>query len=100
VVGEAGRRGVRVSRPAFYHAQAAFEREGIAGLFPHKRGPRGAHKLSEEVVTFIEKLIKEEPIMSSSAMVKKVKERFGVKVHPRSIERALHRRKKKHHEPS
>jgi transposase len=83
------------SRPAFYHAQEAFEREGIAGLLPHKRGPHGAHKLSEEVMSFIEKVSDEEPAVSSAAMVKKVNERFGVKVHPRSIERARNRRKKK-----
>lgn len=83
------------SRPAFYHAQAAFEREGIAGLFPHKRGPRGAHKLSEEVMQFVERLSEEEPTVTSTSMVKRVEERFGVKVHPRSIERARHRRKKK-----
>lgn len=87
------------SRPAFYHAQEVFEREGIAGLFPHKRGPRGAHKLSEEVVLFIEKVSDEEPTLSSSSMVKKVNESFGVKVHPRSIERARNRHKKKRPAP-
>jgi transposase len=83
------------SRPAFYHAQTAFEREGIAGLFPHKRGPRGAHKLSDEVMQFVEQLAEDEPAVTITAMVKRVDERFGVKVHPRSIERARHRRKKK-----
>ena len=87
------------SRPAFYHAQEAFEREGVAGLFPHKRGPRGAHKLSEEVMEFVAKLSEDEPALTSGAMVKKVNERFGVKVHPRSIERARHRHKKKHPTP-
>ena len=82
------------SRPAFYHAQEAFQREGVAGLFPHKRGPHGAHKLSDEIMTFIEKLGGEEPTVTSSTMVKKVSELFGVTVHPRSIERARHRRKK------
>jgi transposase len=68
----------------------------VAGLFPHKRGPHGAHKLSDEIMAFIEKLGGEEPTVTSSTMVKKVSELFGVKVHPRSIERARHRRKKKH----
>ena len=83
------------SRPAFYHAQSAFEREGIAGLFPHKRGPRGAHKLSEEVMQFVEQQTEGEPTVTITAMVKRVNERFGLKVHPRSIERARQRRKKK-----
>ena len=41
------------SRPSFYQAQLAFEQDGLAGLVPHKRGPRQAHKLTEEVLTFI-----------------------------------------------
>src|SRR5205809_6192547 len=28
------------SRPSFYQAQAAFEQAGLAGLIPHKRGPK------------------------------------------------------------
>jgi transposase len=84
------------SRPAFYHAQTAFEREGVAGLLPHKRGPRGAHKLSEEVMEFVEQLCEGEPTVTGSVVAKRVNERFGVKVHPRSIERARDRRKKKH----
>lgn len=82
------------SRPSLYHAQAAFEREGIAGLLPHKRGPHGAHKLSDEIMQYVE-LLCEDETMSSTVIVKKVDEHFGVKVHRRSIERACYRRKKK-----
>jgi transposase len=88
------------SRPAFYHAQTALEREGVAGLLPHKRGPRGAHKLSEEVMEFVEQLCEGEPTVTGSVVAKRVNERFGVKVHPRSIERARDRRKKKRLSPS
>src|SRR3982751_2722323 len=31
-------------RPSFYQAQAAFTQDGLLGLAPHKRGPRGGHK--------------------------------------------------------
>jgi hypothetical protein len=34
------------SRPCFYQAQAAFAKEGLAGLVPRKRGPKQAHKLT------------------------------------------------------
>jgi transposase len=71
-----------VSRLFFYHAQAALRQQGLPGLLPRKRGPRSGHKLSEEVVDFLERVRAED-------------ERFGIKVHPRSIERALVRRKKK-----
>ena len=42
------------SRPTFYQAQAAFAQEGVVGLIPKKRGPRGRHKLTEEVLDFVE----------------------------------------------
>jgi len=37
------------SRPSFYQAQFAFEQGGIAGLVPHKRGPKEAHKLTNKI---------------------------------------------------
>ena len=66
------------SRPSFYQAQAAFAQDGLAGLIPHKRGPRGAHKLTPEVMAFVDEVIEE---------------RFGLRVHPRSIERRLRKKK-------
>ena len=41
------------SRPAFYHARAAFTREGLPGLLPRKRGPKQAHKLTDEVLAVL-----------------------------------------------
>src|SRR5690349_8779773 len=38
-----------VSRPTFYQAQVSFERSGLAGLVPDRRGPKGGHKLTGEV---------------------------------------------------
>src|SRR5260370_29662743 len=38
--------GFGVSRPTFYKAQTAFERAGLAGLLPAKRGPHGPHKIT------------------------------------------------------
>jgi len=32
-----------LSRPTFYQAEAAFERDGVAGLLPQLRGPKSAH---------------------------------------------------------
>jgi len=83
------------SRPSFYQAQAAFARDGLAGLLPRKRGPREAHKLSAEVMTFIQELRVADRSLSASAIAPRVKERFGFDVHPRSIERALQRQEKK-----
>ena len=45
-----------VSRPTFYHAQAAFQRSGLAGLLPARRGPQGGHKLTVEVLDYVASL--------------------------------------------
>jgi transposase len=84
-----------VSRPTFYKAQSGFDRQGLIGLLPAKRGPRTAHKLTEEVMRFIEELRTTEEGLGSPALVERIAERFGVVVHRRSVERALARPKKK-----
>ena len=83
------------SRPSFYHALSAFEQDGLAGLVPRKRGPKQAHKLTEEVLSFIGEMRQKEPSMRLPDLVKLIQERFGTKVHPRSIERSLLRHQKK-----
>jgi transposase len=83
------------SRPSFYQAQAAFERSGLGGLVPAKPGPRRAHKLSDEVVDFVEQKVASGEVSSAAELAPLVKDRFGRAVHPRSIERALARREKK-----
>ena len=83
------------SRPSFYQAQSAFEQDGLAGLVPRKRGPKQAHKLTDEVLTFIGEVRQKEPSIRLPDLVKQIQERFGTKVHPRSIERSLLRHQKK-----
>ena len=43
-----------VSRPTYYQTKANFDKAGLAGLVPQKRGPRGPHKLQGEVLAFVE----------------------------------------------
>jgi transposase len=83
------------SRVSFYQAQSAFEQDGIAGLVPRKRGPKQAHKLNEEVLTFLREVRQKEPSIRLPELVKRIQERFGTTVHPRSIERSLLRHQKK-----
>lgn len=85
------------SRPAFYHAQTVFKEQGLPGLIPKRPGPRGAHKLSEAVMNFLESLLLADTTLGSSDLARAVEERFDVSVHPRSIERAWERRRKKGH---
>jgi transposase len=84
-----------LSRPSFYQAQSGFEREGLGGLLRKKPGPRRSHKLSVEVVEFLESLLAEDAALTPATLVQHVRDRFGRTVHPRSIERALARQKKK-----
>ena len=83
-----------VSRATYYQVHAAFEREGVAGLLPAKRGPRGAHKLTPEVLDFAVQRLQDDPRLNSSALAELIAARFQLSVHARSIGRALARRKK------
>jgi transposase len=82
------------SRPSFYQAQAAFCESGLAGLLPQKRGPRSGHKLTPELMQFVTQLRLAEPAISSTQIAQQVAQRFGVSVHPRSIDRQLRHQKK------
>jgi len=84
-----------LSRPTFYKAQAEFERAGLVGLLPVKRGPRGAHKITEEVMGFIEQARAEEAGLDAQVLAERIASRFGRSVHRRTVERALVRGKKK-----
>jgi transposase len=83
------------SRPSFYLAQAAFQQSGLSGLIPQKRGPREAHKLTDAVMEFVEQTCGVEPSLRWQVLADRIKQRFGVEVHRRSIERAVARQQKK-----
>jgi transposase len=79
------------SRQSYYEAAAALDTAGLDGLAPAKPGPRGAHKLTAEVCVFAQTLLDGDPALRAKDLVAPIAERFGVRVHPRSIERALAR---------
>lgn len=83
------------SRFSFYQAQAQFQEGGLPALLPQRPGPKRAHKLSEEVVDFLERARAENPSLSSADLADLLLEQRALTVHPRSIERALERRAKK-----
>jgi transposase len=84
-----------VSRPTYYKAQNALQSIGLAGLLPGKRGPKGGHKVSAEVIAFVLELKAENPALSTPQYLHAIEQHFGVKVHRRSLERALARKKKR-----
>jgi len=83
------------SRPSCYQAQEAVRREGVVGLLPRRRGPKGAHKLTPEVLAVLDRLRAAAPGLGARGLAQRLWEERGIRVHPRSIERALARRGKK-----
>ncbi|MGA7950956.1 MAG: helix-turn-helix domain-containing protein [Thiobacillaceae bacterium] len=83
-----------MSRPTFYQTEAAFAREGLAGLLPRQRGPKGAHKLTAEVMGFIDQRLQGDGSLHARALAQEIEAQLGLSVHPRSIERAIARKKK------
>ncbi len=83
------------SRPSFYQAQSAFQQDGLFGLLPHKRGPQGGHKLTDEVMEFVAQQRSEDPSLTPEQLAHALQKRFRLQVHPRSIQRRLLRQKKR-----
>jgi transposase len=88
-----------LSRQAFYTADAAFSARGIPGLLPGPRGPQGAHKCTDEILDFVERWRTEHETPAEARVAEAVQQRFGVRIHPRSLTRALARREKKRRGP-
>ena len=84
-----------LSRPAFYQAQQALAQQGLTGLIPRKRGPRGAHKLTPAVLEFVLQQRAASPSLTSAELITRIHQQFGLAVHRRTIERHLARQEKK-----
>jgi len=83
------------SRPVFYQAQALYSSAGLPGLIPQRPGPRRPHKLSDPIVEFMLQQQFRDPLLRAPALSELVRKQFDLVIHPRSIERALERRRKK-----
>jgi transposase len=81
------------SRPSYYQAAAALAESGLEGLVAAKPGPRGGHKLTEQILTWAQQQLAADPTLKAAGLVEPIADEFGVRVHPRSIERALARRR-------
>ena len=84
------------SRPSYYQAAAALERSGLEGLVPARPGPRGPHKLTGQILTWAEQQLAADPALRPAQLVTPIADAFGVRVHPRSVEKALARRRERH----
>ena len=84
------------SRPSYYAAAAALEQSGLEGLVPARPGPRGGHKLTEEILAWAEQQLTADPGLRPAQLAIPIEASFGVRAHPRSIERALARYRERH----
>ena len=76
-------------------ANRAFRKDGLQGLIPKRRGPRGPHKITAEIVAFVEDFRREHGPVGLAKLVPLIAEIFGVKVHARGLYRALARKNAK-----
>ena len=87
-----------VSLPTCFRAAKAFALDGLQGLLPQRRGPRGPRKITPEILRFVDDYRATHGRTSSATLVALVEQRFGVGLHPRGLEKALARREKKRSE--
>jgi transposase len=79
-----------LSRPVFYVAQEVYQREGLPGLLPRKRGPKGPHKLNDEALGVLVQAIQDAGrMLNGEELAALLVRRCGIKAHPRSILRRL-----------
>jgi len=79
-----------LSRPVFYVTQAVFQRAGLPGLLPRKRGPKQPHKLNDEAMSVLVGAIQEYGrMLSGEELAALLVQRCGIEAHPRSILRRL-----------
>jgi len=74
------------SRVSYYQIKKEFDDNGIAGLIPKKRGPKGSRKMNESDVEFARDL---EGTHTKLQILSLLKEYRGVEVSKRTLERQL-----------
>lgn len=84
-----------MSRQYYYKIKDAFDQKGMAGLLPEKRGPKHPFKLTDDIVRFIDEIVKEDPSVTNQQITEKINDRFRFSIHPRTIERIRKGQKKR-----
>jgi transposase len=89
-----------VSRQTFYNLQAKFQTAGTAGLLPKQPGPKGPRKLTTQVLDFVSEGLDREQATSAKELVHQIRNRFGITLHRRTLEKLVRDlRRKKNTEP-
>src|SRR3990170_2691960 len=69
------------SRPTFYKIQSALAADGLVGLVPRLRGPKGGHKISDEVVAFVIDLKAAHPELTTPQCIAAIETQFSIMLH-------------------
>ena len=88
-----------VSLPTCFRLVRAFRQGGLAGLVPARRGPRGPRKITPEILGFVRTYREQHGRIGARRLVPLIEAEFGVRIHPRGLEKALVRAEKKTLEP-
>ena len=78
-----------VSRQTFYKLQEKFLDEGTTGLLPKQPGPKGASKLTADVLSFVKKRLERDKPISTSDLLAQVEKKFGLSLHKRTLEKLI-----------
>ena len=84
-----------VSRPTCFRMVKAFREGGLTALIPAPRGPRGPHKITAEILKFARACRQRHGRIGAKRLVPLIEAEFGVRLHPRGLEKALARAEKK-----
>lgn len=79
------------SRVSFYQIKKEYEENGIIGLMPKKRGPKGSRKISSGDIEFARGLL---GTHTKAQIVQRLKDERGVEISKRTLERQLSVKKK------
>ena len=75
-------------------ARRAFHDGGLQALIPRRRGPKGNTKVTDDILDFVRVCKASYPRVGVRQLVPLIEHRFGVRLHPRTISKALERSKK------
>jgi transposase len=78
-----------VSRQTFYNLQAKFCSDGTAGLLPKRPGPKGPRKLTAEILAFVSERLHSEQKPPTKQLRQEIRNRFGVFLHRRTLEKLV-----------
>jgi len=81
------------SRTAYYNIKESYDKSGMFSLISEKPGPRGPHKLTSQLQSFIDEYTEVHPQASASEITVAIQGETGVSISKRTIERYVSKKK-------